>query len=159
MIEKRTIPVAPWKGLFLDGVTVPGGCSKAENVIFLQDGTAERRLYERTLSGSPACLASKGLKNLYELSKNDSTRYLFADVDNTDSIIASFGSEIMTGGNAISAWTDPADWAYTTKWTHTPGGVTNLVANIACSATTQYRIVADITCTPPVGSTGVHLNG
>jgi hypothetical protein len=93
MIKKDTIPVAPWKGLYLDGVTVPGGCSVAENVVFLQDGTAERRLYQRTLAESPACLASKGLRNLYELMKSDGTRYLFADVDDSDEMIAGFGNE------------------------------------------------------------------
>ena len=42
-IKKQTIPVPVSKGLYLDGVTVAGGLSKAENVTILQDGTFERR--------------------------------------------------------------------------------------------------------------------
>ena len=155
MIEKNTIPVPTSKGLYLDGVSVPGGLSKAENVIILQDGTFERRLYERTLAESPACLASRGLKNLYELQKSDGVRYLFADVDQSDTIISSFGAELVDG---FASWNAVSGWTYgSTKWTHTTGttALTDIITatpDFPVVATTQYRIVADVTCAAPSSS-------
>ncbi len=147
MIKKETIPVPPFKGLFLDGVTVPGGLSKAENIVILADGTAERRLYERTLSDSETCVKGRGSKELCELRKNDSTRYIFCDIDNADTSITSFGDELVTGASAITAWTDVDDWALsTTTWVHDGSGVTALVGKPAVVATTKYRVVVGVTC-------------
>ena len=147
-IEIKTLPVPPWKGLYLDGVTVPGGMSRADNVYVLPDGSVERRLYQRTLDENPACLASRGLKSVYELRKADGTRYLFADVDNSDTAIASFGSELIAN---FASWTPTSGWTYGSSiWTHTTG-TTALVATgeTAIVATTKYRVVVDITQTPP----------
>lgn len=151
MIETKTIPVPPWKGLHLDGQTPPGGMSKANNVFILPDGSVERRLFQRTLDESPACLASRGLKNVYELRKSDGTRYLFADVDNSDTAISSFGTETITH---FASWTAVLGWTYGTgKWTHSTG-TTPLVAvgETAVVATTKYRVVVDVTQTPPSSS-------
>jgi hypothetical protein len=147
MIKKETIPVPQFKGLFLDGVTVPGGLSKAENIIILADGTAERRLYERTLSDSETCKQGRGSKELCELRKNDSTRYIFCDIDNADTAITSFGDELVTGASALASWTDVDDWALsTTTWVHDGSGVTALVGKPAVVATTKYRVVVGVTC-------------
>jgi hypothetical protein len=154
MIEKKQLPVAPAKGLYLDGVTVPGGLSKAENVIILEDGTFERRAFERTFAESPACLAGRGLKTIYELNKTGGTRYIFADVDVSDSVISSLGNELIAN---FAGWTDPgAAWGYAaTKWTHV-SGTTPLVATgeTAVVATTKYRVVADVTCPAPAATGG-----
>ncbi len=151
MIETKTIPVPPYKGLHLDGVIVPGGMSKANNVFILPDGSAERRLFQRTLDEGPACLASRGLKNVYELRKSDGTRYLFADVDNSDTAIASFGAETITH---YATWTPTSGWTFGSSiWTHS-AGTTSLVAvgETAVVATTKYRVVVDVTQTPPSSS-------
>jgi len=151
MIETETIPVPPFKGLFLDGVTPPGGMSRADNVYILPDGSLERRLYQRTLDESPACLASRGLKGVYELRKADGTRYLFADVDNSDTTIVSFGSELISH---FATWTPTSGWTYGSSiWTHTTG-TTALVATgeTAVVAATKYRVVVDVTQTPPSAS-------
>jgi len=150
-IETKTLPVPPWRGLFLDGVTVPGGMSRADNVCILPDGSAERRLYQRTLDENPACLASRGLKSVYELRKADGTRYLFADVDNSDTAISSFGSELISH---FATWTPTSGWTYGSSiWTHTTGTIA-LVATgeTAIVAASKYRIVVDITQTPPSSS-------
>jgi hypothetical protein len=144
MIEKKTIPVAPFKGLYLDGVTVPGGLSKAENVVILQDGTAERRLFERTLADSEACLASRGTKEVYELLKNDGTRYIFADIDESSTYTSAFAAEEITH---FSGWTATSGWTYgSSKWTH-GAGTTALVATseVAVVAATLYRVVVNVT--------------
>jgi len=137
--------------LFLDGVTVPGGMSRADNVCILPDGSAERRLYQRTLDENPACLASRGLKSVYELRKADGTRHLFADVDVTDTVIASFGSELISH---FATWTPTSGWTYGSSiWTHTTG-TTALVATGETSvvAATKYRIVVDVTQASPSSS-------
>lgn len=148
-VEKKQLPVAPWKGYYLDGISVPGGLSKAENIIILPDGSAERRAYERTLSNSYTCLASRGLKDLYELSASSGTRYLYADIDKSDTAIASFGSELITH---FASWTDPgASWAYgSSVWTHS-SGTTSLAATgePAVVAASPYRVVVDVTCNAP----------
>lgn len=164
MIETKTIPVPPWKGLFLDGVTVPGGMSKANNVFVLPDGSVERRLFQRTLDESPGCLSSRGLKKVYELRKSDGTRYVFADIERdsavaelavteeSDTTISAFGAELITH---FATWTDVADWSYgSSKWTHAATGATALVATSepAVVAASTYRVVVDITQTPPTTS-------
>ena len=153
-IKKETIPVPPWKGLYLDGVSVPGGCSKFENGIILADGTAERRPFERTLADTEACVASRGTKEVYELLKNNSARYIFADIDNSETYTSAFGTE---GVANFSGWTDPADWSYgSSKWTHAATGTVALVATgeAAIVASTQYRVVVGATCPAPSTSTG-----
>lgn len=152
MIEKKMIPVAPWKGLYLDGVTVPGGLSKAENVIFLPDGTAERRPFERTLADTETCQASRGTKEVFELLKNDGTRYIYADIDGTETYTSAFGAEEVTH---FATWTPTSGWTYgSTKWTHS-AGTAALVATseTAIVAATRYRVVLDVTF-PTIYGTG-----
>jgi hypothetical protein len=94
---------------------------------------------------------------MYELQKSDGTRYLFADIDNSDTAIASFGAELITGSTAISAWSAPAASAwgtYSSGWTHAAGNTTPLVANLASVIGTQYRVVTSVTCTAPSTSAG-----
>jgi len=153
-IEKKTIPAAPFKGLFLDGVTVPGGLSKAENVIILADGTAERRPFERTLADTEACMSSRGTKEVFELLKNSGTRYIFADIDNSETYTSAFGAEEVA---SFATWTATSGWTYgSSKWTH-GSGTTALAATggsetLAPVAAAKYHLVLDITC--PVGSSG-----
>jgi hypothetical protein len=104
-IEKKPIPVAPWKGLHLDGVTVPGGLSKAENIIILPDGSAERRGYVRTFAESPACLASRGFKSIFEYKKSDGSRILFADMDYAGPLMKITGSDITGTTEPDVTWT------------------------------------------------------
>lgn len=153
-VEKKQLPVAPWKGLYLDGVTPPGGLSKAENVVILEDGSAERRAYERTLADTETCLASRGTKEVFELRKNDGTRYIFADIENSETTTASFSVEQTS---AISGWSAPAgaSWGtYSAGWTHVAGNTTALVATMgsAITAATLYRVVTDVTCPNIYGS-------
>ncbi len=156
-IKKETIPVPPWKGLYLDGVSVPGGMSKAENVIILADGTAERRPFERTLADTEACIASRGTKEVFELLKADGTRYIFADIDNSETTTSAFGAELIDN---FASWTDPgAAWGYAdSKWTHA-SGTTALTAIVGATPDvlpvigTQYQIVADVTCPTPTPTT------
>ena len=154
MIETKMLPTSGFKGLYLDGVTVPGGMSKAENVYILPDGSAERRLFQRTLTDTNACQPGKGLKDIYELRKSDGTRYLFSDIDNPSTATISYGAELITN---FASWTDPgAAWSYGTgKWSHATG-TTALVATgePAIVAGTKYRVVVGVTQTPPSGSGG-----
>ncbi len=150
-IEKKMIPVAPFKGLYLDGVTIPGGLSKAENVIFLPDGTAERRPFERTLADTETCQASRGTKEVFELLKNDGTRYIYADIDNSETYTSAFGAEEV---EHFATWTPTAGWTYgSSKWTHS-AGTTALVATseTAIVAATKYRVVLDVTFPTIYGS-------
>jgi hypothetical protein len=157
MIEKKQLPVPPFKGLYLDGVTVPGGLSRAENVIFLADGTAERRPFERTLADTEACIASRGTKEIFELLKVDGTRYIFADIDNAETTTSAFDAELIDN---FASWTDPgAAWAYDTNhWDHA-SGTTALTAIVGATPdvlpviTTQYQIVVDVTCPTPTPTT------
>jgi hypothetical protein len=154
-LDKKTLPVPSWKGLYLDGVTIPGGMSKAENIFILPDGSAQRRNYERTLAESNVTVAGHGLKNVYELRKSDSSRYIFADLDNAGTSIASFGAELVTGASAFSGWTDVADWSYgSTKWTHAGTGTTTLTGKPTVTAAATYRIVVDVTCPLPSTAAG-----
>lgn len=152
-IEKKMIPVAPFKGLYLDGVTIPGGLSKAENVIFLPDGTAERRPFERTLADTETCQASRGTKEVFELLKNDGTRYIYADIDNSETYTSAFGAEEV---EHFATWTPTSGWTYggsPGKWTHS-AGTTALVATseTAIVAATKYRVVLDVTFPTIYGS-------
>lgn len=152
-IEKKMIPVAPWRGLYLDGVTVPGGLSKAENIIILPDGTAERRPYERTLTDAITTQAGRGLKSCYELLKSDGTRYIFADVDGSETTTTAFGAEKVS---AIAGWTPTSGWtwdAVNLEWDHA-SGTTALVASMATAieAAKVYRVVVDVTCPTIYGS-------
>jgi hypothetical protein len=153
-IEKKTIPVAPWRGLYLDGVSIPGGLSKAENIRILADGTAERRLSERTLTNTLASMQSKGTNEIFELIKNDKTRYIYADVNNSETYTSGFGAEEVA---SFATWTAPSGWTYgSSKWTHS-SGTTALPAaggseTLTIVAATLYKLVVDITC--PVGASG-----
>jgi hypothetical protein len=151
-VEKKQIPSAPFKGLYLDGVTVPGGLSKAENVIILPDGTAERRPFERTLADTETCQASRGTKEVFELLKNDGTRYIYADIDNSETYTSAFGAEEV---EHFATWTPTSGWTYgSSKWTHS-AGTTALVATgeSAIVAATKYRVVLDVTF-PTIYGTG-----
>jgi hypothetical protein len=147
-IEKKQMPFVPWKGLFLDGVTVPGGLSKAENVIILPDGTAERRLYERSLADSEACVSGRGTRAVYELLKNDGTRYVYAALDYSGTGPASFGTELV---DQFASWIAATGWSYgSSKWTHS-SGTTALSAIVAGptndftpEAGSEYRLVTEI---------------
>jgi hypothetical protein len=104
-IEKKPIPVAPWIGLHIDGVTKPGGLSRAENIILLPDGSAERRGYVRTFAESPACLASRGFKAMFEYKKSDGSRILFADMDYAGPLMKVTASDITGTTDPEVTWT------------------------------------------------------
>ena len=80
-IESKLLPTSPWKGLYVDGMTVPGGLSQAENIEILSNGWAKRRAPTRTLEDTVTVKASSGLKELTEFRNSAGTRYLFADVN------------------------------------------------------------------------------
>ncbi|MFA5385624.1 MAG: hypothetical protein WC364_13395 [Eubacteriales bacterium] len=155
-IEKKQIPFAPPRGLYLDGPTVPGALSKAENIIILQDGTMERRPSERTLAESAACLSGRGPRRIYELLKSDSTRYLFADMEQSETTTSAFGAELV---DQFASWIAASGWTYgASKWTHTSGTtalsaiVTGPTNDFTPSIGATYRIVTDITCPIPAAT-------
>ncbi|MDD4477336.1 MAG: hypothetical protein PHC68_15060 [Syntrophorhabdaceae bacterium] len=118
----------------------------------MQDGTAERRPFERTLADTETCKSGRGTKEVYELLKNDGTRYIYADIDNNETYTSAFGAEEVTH---FSTWTPTAGWTYgSSKWTHS-AGVTDLVATseTAIVASTKYRVVVGVTF-PSIYGTG-----
>ncbi len=111
-IEKKVLPVAPFRGLYVDGTTVPGGLSQAENIDIMANGWAKRRLPTRTLADAITVKASQGLKELVEFRNSSGTRYLFADlnVSTTMSITAADVTgttdyEAGTWGNVVTGLT------------------------------------------------------
>ena len=105
-IEKKTLPVAPWVGLYVDGITVPGGLSEAENIEIMDNGWAKRRLATRTLADALTVKASKGFKELTEFRNAAGTRYLFADLDVSTTMSIKSGDVTGTTDYEVGTWAD-----------------------------------------------------
>jgi hypothetical protein len=105
-IERKVLPVAPWKGLYVDGMTVPGGLSQAENIDILPNGWAKRRMPTRTLDDALTVKASQGLKELVEFRNAAGTRYLFADM-NISTTMKVMGADVTgTTDYECGTWAD-----------------------------------------------------
>jgi hypothetical protein len=105
-IEKKVLPVAPWKGLYVDGMTLPGGLSQAENIDILPNGWAKRRMPTRTLDDALTVKASQGLKELVEFRNAAGTRYLFADM-NISTTMKIMGADVTgTTDYECGTWAD-----------------------------------------------------
>ena len=103
--EKKPLPVSQFKGLYVDGMTIPGGLSEAENIDILANGWAKRRLPTRTLAETLTVKASQGFKELTEFRNAAGNRFLFADLNISTTMKIQSGAVTGTTDYEVS-WAD-----------------------------------------------------